>query len=598
MRFSGFDIRNVTSLHAKVTQTVPWVGAVTHSISTRSNPLFEVYAWAYELLKDLNWDDVKHFFWNFPLYYEKWWLSLFRESPVHILIETAMIAFIIWLTFIRKTGDPKKLAVKTKFSSKEQDDLIAEWEPEPLVPALTARQAITLKNRVVVEESNGKFLKVKGVEKPVLNLTSFDFLNLSSSKEVKNASSAALKKYGCGSCGPRGFYGTIDAHLNFEKAIAEFMGTEEAISYSDSATTVTSAISAFAKRGDLLLVDEACCEAIRTGVNLSRAQVQYFKHNSISDLRAQLQNIANDDAKKNRNVLEQRRFIITEGIFRNTGEIAPLQEIIQLKEKYCYRIIVDESMSFGTIGKTGRGVTEHFGIPIKDVEIILVAMDTSLASVGGVCVGSREIVDHQRLSGPGYCFSAAAPPFLSAAAIAALDQIRTNPSLVNKLKETAMKLRTGLGSIPGIYLKSKVSHDEVSPVLHYGVEASDFGDITREQEKQVIIELCRIATEMGVGIASEKFSICDTSGAEVLAPAFRVCVNVSLTDAEISNVVLVIGKAVEETFELVTKARKRTRTASGDALANAVDRDDEMLPIKSKPASSSPFKSLFSSSRK
>ena len=593
------DIKNVTSLFTAkgLTETVPWVGAVTHSLSTRSNPLFEVYAWAYELLNDLTRDDVKHFFWNFPLYYERWWLSLFRESPVHILIETAMITFIIWLTFIRKTGDPKKLSVKTKFSVKEQEDLIAEWEPEPLVPALTARQSLTLKNRIVVEESDGKYLKVRGVEKPVLNLTSFDFLNLSASKEVKTASTLALKKYGCGSCGPRGFYGTIDAHLNFEKAIAEFMGTDEAISYSDSATTVTSAISAFAKRGDLLLVDEACCEAIRTGVNLSRAQVQYFKHNSVSDLRAQLQNIANDDAKKRRNVLDQRRFIITEGIFRNTGEIAPLQEIIQLKEKYCYRLIVDESMSFGTIGKTGRGITEHCGIPIKDVEIILVAMDTALASVGGVCVGSTEIVDHQRLSGPGYCFSAAAPPFLSSAAIAALDQLKSNPWLVGKLEDATLKLRAGLNNIPGIYLKSKVSHDEVSPVLHYGVEASDFGDITREQEKQVIMELCRIATEMGVGITSDKFSICDTTGTEVLAPAFRICVNVSLTPAEIGNVVLVIGKAVEETFELVNKARKRTRTASGDVLTNAVDGDDEMLPIKSK-AASSPFKSLFSSSRK
>ena len=102
--------------------------------------------------------------------------------------------------------------------------MIAEWEPEPLVPALTARQAITLKNRVVVEESNGKFLKVKGVEKPVLN-NFLDFLNLSSSKEVKNASSAALK-IRLRLLWSSWFYGTIDAHLNFEKAIAEFMGTE------------------------------------------------------------------------------------------------------------------------------------------------------------------------------------------------------------------------------------------------------------------------------------------------------------------------------------------------------------------------------------
>ena len=96
---------------------------------------------------------------------------------------------------------------------------------------------------------------------------------------------------------------------------------------------------------------------------------------------------------------------------------------------------------------------------------------------------------------------------------------------------------------------------------------------------------------MGVGIASEKFSICDTSGAEVLAPAFRVCVNVSLTDAEISNVVLVIGRPKRP---LNSSPRHVTlRTASGDTLANAVDRDDEMLPSEMKPPPPAPSSPSF-----
>ena len=514
-----------------------------------------------------------------------------------MLIETGMIVFIIWLLFIRKTGDPKK-ASKAKLSKPEQDELISDWQPEPLVPALTARQEITLKSRVIVEDSSGKYLKLVGLDKPVLNMSSFDFLNLSSSKSVKADSADALKKYGCGSCGPRGFYGTIDAHLNFENDIANFLGTEQAISYSDSATTVTSAIMAFAKRGDLLLVDEACCEAIRTGANLSRAQVQYYKHNSISDLREKLMSVADDDKRKKRNVLEQRRFIITEGLFRNTGEIVPLQELMQLKEKFCYRLIIDESLSFGTLGKTGRGVTEFYGVPIKDVEVILVAMDTALASVGGVCVGSREIVDHQRLSGPGYCFSAAAPPFLSAAASAALRELEKSPEMISKLEENTIKLQQGLDTVPGIYLKTRCSSPrEISPVLHYCVDAQEF-DVTPEQEKQIIMELCKAATMGGVGITSCKYSILDSTGISSLMPSFRVCASVLLTDAEISMVVSTIAKAVEDTFALVNKARKRTRTASGDA-AGAVLIEDEhaMLDLASKSANS-PFKNFWSQKRK
>jgi serine palmitoyltransferase len=213
----------------------------------------------------------------------------------------------------------------------------------------------------------------------------------------------------------RGFYGTIQPHLDFERDLAKFMGVPEAISYSDSASAVSSAITAFAKRGDLLLVDEACNEAIRTGIYLSRATVQTYKHNDMKDLEGILASIASDDRKKKRDATQQRRFIVTEGLFRNTGDVCPLPDILALKEKFCYRLIMDESTSFGVLGKTGRGCTEHFNLSIDSVEIITLAMDTVLASVGGVCIGTREIVDHQRLSGAGYCFSAASPPFLSSA---------------------------------------------------------------------------------------------------------------------------------------------------------------------------------------
>merc|ERR1711998_273359 len=89
----------------------------------------------------------------------------------------------------------------------------------------------------------------------------------------------------------------------------------------------------------------------------------------------------------------------------------------------------------GTLGATGRGVTEHFGVSVNEIDILNVSLETALGSVGGVCVGTREVVDHQRLSGAGYCFSAAAPPFLSTVAMKSLSLLETDRTYIQKLRE-------------------------------------------------------------------------------------------------------------------------------------------------------------------
>ena len=195
------------------------------------------------------------------------------------------------------------------------------------------------------------------------------------------------------------------------------------------------------------------------GLNLSRSTVQYFKHNDMADLEAILQSIADDDARLKRDVLQQRRFIVVEGIYRNTGDICFLPNILALKERFRYRVILDESLSFGTMGATGRGITEHFGIKVTDVEILTVAMDTALGSVGGLCIGTREVVDHQRLSGAGYCFSASAPPFLSAAACESLSILQNNPDLLKALSKNSQALHKGLSAVKGMRLLSS----EITP---------------------------------------------------------------------------------------------------------------------------------------
>ena len=283
------------------------------------------------------------------------------------------------------------------------------------------------------------------------------------------------------------------------------------------------------------------------GIKLSRSTIQYFKHNDMDDLEAVLASIAEDDIKRQRKVIEQRRFIVIEGLYRNTGELCPLPEIIALKKRYCYRVIMDESLSFGTMGKTGRGVTEHYNVNISDVEIITVAMDTALGSVGGLCVGSREIVDHQRLSGAGYCFSASAPPFLSAVAIQSLSLLENQPHVLKDLVNNTKLLYKGLSTIKGV----KIVSEEETPVMHL---VFDPPLSSWDLEAYGVLEISKQCIKKGVGITTSKFSLAEdplagtkkdpNEEAPPVRPSLRVCSNATLTVKEINHAMGELKKVI------------------------------------------------------
>lgn len=236
---------------------------------------------------------------------------------------------------------------------------------------------------------------------PKVSFVSQDFLGLDTAPGVRESALETLDAYSVGSCGPRGFYGTTIKHLDLEAAIASFMGTPESISYSDSASTIASAIPAFAKRGDVLLLDGGACASVLAGARLSRSKVLAFKHNDMADLQRALQGVRSHDARSDDSTV-QRRFIVVEGLYANHGDVCPLPEVLALAREYKWRVIVDDSLGVGVLGATGRGVTEHFKLPSSSVDVLVGSLSTALASVGGFCVGAREVVDHQRLSGSGY----------------------------------------------------------------------------------------------------------------------------------------------------------------------------------------------------
>lgn len=146
------------------------------------------------------------------------------------------------------------------------------------------------------------------------------------------------------------------------------------------------------------------------------------------------------EVKNPKKAAKTKKFIVVEGIYMNTGEMCPLRELVKLRAQFKCRLILDETVSFGTVGKHGRGLTELLGVDLAEVDLICASLEGSVESVGGFCVGSNFIIEHQRLSGLGYCFSASQPPSLTQAAISALDIFESDAGIFTKLNEVAEKV--------------------------------------------------------------------------------------------------------------------------------------------------------------
>lgn len=527
-------------------------------------------------------------FTSFPVLYKEWWLNLVANDPIHVLVETTLILAIVYF-LVSRSKDWKASDEKEKLTPKEENELLYDWKQNiraPLAPKVqhqpecavihkmdgrtftmqinvsssmsassTSTDSTPVTNNISNDDAspskNGTARTSEAVLstpefKTVLNFGTADFLGRSAADSlIKEAALKALDKYGCGSCGPRGFYGTVDVHLELESAISAFIGTDDAILYSDGASTVSSTVAAFAKRGDLIVADEGIYEPLMTGVSLSRANVKWFKHNDMSDLQKVLAQVQESDKKLGRKMNDQRRFLVVEGLYKNTGKIVPLDELVKLKEKYCFRLILDESNSFGVLGQTGRGVTELYGKKLmRDVEITTVSLENAVGSIGGVTVGSEEVVDHQRLSGSGYCFSASSPPFTATAAIKSIELLDKQPDTLKHLRENQSYLRSKLLNLCQQKLEEVlvITSDERSPMVM--LQVADIPETKNLDEIAFLGEVVKESLNRGVAFVATGHQ---NVGAVRTAPppAIRICVSCLHTKEDIDNAVAALGESVD-----------------------------------------------------
>ncbi|CAB5100550.1 unnamed protein product [Rhizophagus irregularis] len=458
-----------------------------------------------------------------------------QNDPFRTILELLLVFFAIIYLFTKKYRTDNLI----ELTPQEVEELVDEWQPEPLVPQLSDEENEFDKIPVINGPQGPRVKLVNG--KPLLNISSFDFLGLLSHDSIKEKAIKTLREYGVGSCGPPGFYGTVDVHTEIERKISDFLGTEDTIIYSQGFSTINSAIPSFCKRGDIIVADEGCNFSIQKGLQISRSIIKWYKHNNMEDLERVLRKIKDEDIETGRRLT--RRFIVSEGLFENYGDITPLPNLIELKKKFKYRLILDESLSFGTLGKRGAGLTDYFDIDPNQVDMIVGSTCYSIASSGGFCSGSFEITEHQRISGPAYCYSASLPAMLTVAATESLKLLKQNPLLLSTLKFNTLLFKQLLHNIKYLLLNGSAD----SPVIHLRIDEGivRVGDI--EDKEKCLQDIVDEAMNNGVLLTRAKYN--RTQELFSIEPSIRICISASFNKKEIEKTASVIKSAATKVLK-------------------------------------------------
>jgi 8-amino-7-oxononanoate synthase len=258
--------------------------------------------------------------------------------------------------------------------------------------------------------------------KKVLMFGSNAYLGLTNHPKVKEAAIDAIKKYGTGCAGSRFLNGTLDLHLELEKRLADFVGKEDAIVYSTGFQVNLGVVSCITGREDYIIWDEFDHASIIEGHRLSFSTKLKFKHNDMDSLEKQLQKCEPDKVK----------LIVIDGVFSMEGDIANLPAIVELAKKYNASVMVDEAHGIGVLGDHGRGTCSHFGLS-DDVDLIMGTFSKSFASIGGFIASDESVINYLRHHSRSYIFSASNTPAATAATLAALDIMLSEPERITHL---------------------------------------------------------------------------------------------------------------------------------------------------------------------
>ena len=291
------------------------------------------------------------------------------------------------------------------------------------------------------------FPKLEGEIKPrmifrgkeVLTWSLNNYLGLANHPEVRKADAEAAAEYGMAlPMGARMMSGNSSTHELLEAELAQFVGKEDAYLLNFGYQGVVSIIDALVDRHDVIVYDAESHACIIDGVRLHQGKRFVYQHNDIEKLEKQLQRATKLVSETGGAIL-----VITEGVFGMSGNLGDLPAIVALKEKYDFRLFIDDAHGFGTQGATGAGTAEHFGVQ-DGVDIYFSTFAKSMASIGAFVAGPEQVIDYLRYNMRSQIFAKSLPMPITVGALKRLELLRTQPQLKDKLWEITHALQTGL----------------------------------------------------------------------------------------------------------------------------------------------------------
>ncbi|MBM3151490.1 MAG: aminotransferase class I/II-fold pyridoxal phosphate-dependent enzyme [Chloroflexi bacterium] len=344
-------------------------------------------------------------------------------------------------------------------------------------------------NQPVSEIRGGAKVIVRGREMGMY--ASYSYLGLIGHPRINAAAKSAVDKYGTGTNGVRTLAGSLSIHTELEETIAAFKGAEAAITYTSGYSTNLTVISTLMGRGDWVISDKLNHASIVDGCLMSGAEFRRFKHNDMEELEKRLQQAPSDVAK----------LVVADAVFSMDGDVIDFPKIVELCRRYNAWLMMDEAHSVGVLGKTGRGIEEHFSME-GSVDIKMGTLSKTIPSVGGYVAGKKELITYLRHASRAYIFSAALPPAQAAAANESFKVIIDEPWRIAKLQENTDLFINGLKAAG---FDTMLTTTAIVPVL-CGSDDSAFA-LTRTAQHNDVFVLPVVSPAVPEGLARLRATI-------------------------------------------------------------------------------------------
>ncbi len=288
-----------------------------------------------------------------------------------------------------------------------------------------------------VEENEGPVVQIEG--RKIIMAGSNNYLGLTAHPEVKAAAIDAIEKYGTGCSGSRYLTGTISLHVELEKRLAAYLGTEDVLLFSTGYQTALGVISALVQKGEYVVSDKENHACIINGCLLAKggfAEFVRYKHNDMEDLDRVLSRIPADAGK----------LVVTDGVFSVSGELVNLPDLLTVAKKHGARVLVDDAHATGVVGKGGRGTASYYDL-VNETDLTMGTFSKTFASLGGFVAGPERVMNYIKHHSPALIFSASPTPASVASALAALNILEREPERIDRLIANADKMRKGFAEM-------------------------------------------------------------------------------------------------------------------------------------------------------